>query len=69
VRFSAAARITTFPTLTLPVKKMKSNGSLSNSVFSLMVAKIQSLPITAETAPGSKYFGTSSKISYDVLGS
>jgi hypothetical protein len=34
VRFSAAARATTLPVLVLPVKKMKSNGSLRSSVVS-----------------------------------
>lgn len=34
VRFSAAARATTFPLLVLPVKKMKSKGSLRSSVVS-----------------------------------
>jgi hypothetical protein len=34
VRFSAAARATTFPVLVLPVKKMKSKGSLRSSVVS-----------------------------------
>src|SRR5215469_18477373 len=59
-RFSAAARATTFPTLVLPVKKMKSKGSFRSSVVSSRP------PATAQTARGSKYFGTSSSSTADV---
>src|SRR6266481_3146916 len=55
VRFFAAASMTILPTLTLPVKKMKSNGSLRSSVTSSL------LPVTAVTARGSKYFGMRSR--------
>src|SRR5260370_22158743 len=51
VRFFAAASMTILPTLTLPVKKMKSNGSFRSSVTSSL------LPVTAVRARGSKYFG------------
>src|SRR6266851_5082544 len=62
VRFFAAASMTILPTLTLPVKKMKSNGSLRSSVTSSL------LPVTAVTARGSKYFGTRSSKSLLVGG-
>ena len=62
VRFFAAASMTILPTLTLPVKKMKSNGSLRSSVTSSL------LPETAVTARGSKYFGMRSSKSLLVAG-
>src|SRR5277367_1784372 len=62
VRFSAAARMITLPTFTLPVKKMKSNGSLRSSVIS------SRLPETAATDRGSKYFGMRSNKSLLVAG-
>src|SRR5467141_3658187 len=62
VRFFAAASMTILPTLTLPVKKMKSNGSLRSSVTSSL------LPETAVTARGSKYFGTRSNKTLLVAG-
>src|SRR5258708_10255872 len=54
VRFFAAASMTILPTLTLPVKNMKSKGSFKSSVTSSL------LPETAVTARGSKYLGTRS---------
>src|SRR5258705_4417158 len=62
VRFFAAASMTILPTLTLPVKKMKSNGSLRSSVTSSL------LPVTAVTDRGSKYFGIRSSRSLLVAG-
>jgi hypothetical protein len=49
-------------TLTLPVKKTKSNGSLRSSVTSSL------LPVTAVTARGSKYFGRRSSKALLVAG-
>src|SRR5258705_7149099 len=54
VRFLAAASMTILPTFTLPVKKMKSNGSLRSWVTSSFA------PETAVTDRGSKYFGFTS---------
>ncbi len=62
VRFFAAASMTILPTLTLPVKKMKSKGSLRSSVTSSL------LPVTAVTARGSKYFGMRSSKTLLVAG-
>jgi len=62
VKFSAAARITIFPTRVDPVKKMKSNGSRNSSATSV------GPPVIATTASGAKYCGTSSMSSLPVLG-
>jgi hypothetical protein len=62
VRCSAAAFITAFPALTLPVRKMKSNGSCKSSLT------ISRSPETAAKASGSKYFGINSNSNSLVAG-
>src|SRR5215468_4348353 len=63
VRCSAAALITAFPAATLPVRKMKSNGSCNSSLT------FSRLPVTADSASGSRYFGINSRSKLPVAGS